>query len=330
MAISYVGAGTGVSAQAASVTVPLPAGQLLKDLLIVIVSSVSTNTAITCLTAGWTPQLVNFGLSGGLGVFTKISTGPSETTPVVTRVGQTNGIRAFMIAYRGAGGIDTTSLYTFQNSTIFGWTHTAQLVTNYPNEPIITLFQNGPTATGSGHTGYASFTNSGEANFGTTLIGGFVSTAAALPGMYAIQETRATPGLSSSTRRGQMLPNTSVTYWLAISFSIAPASIVIPSSSIQVFPSLGYTFPLELSFAAPPIPADRIQSNDSIGITFPIQTDIEILPSIVPIELFNDTIVLSYPVELSVEQNLIDFTGKAQTYSPISITSPLELSVSRM
>jgi len=326
MAISYVGAGSNVSgnaASAASVVVPLVATQLLKDLLIVIVSSSSPTINIICPTAGWTTQITQYHTSGGLAIFTKISTGPSETAPTITRAGATDGIRAFMIAYRGAGGIDTISSRNNSGSASLGWTHSAQLLTTYPSEPVVYLFQNGPTATGSGHTGYASL----AANSGTTVVGALVSTAAALPGIYVLQETLATPSLSSATRRAEMLPNTSYTNWLSFTISIAPASIVIPSSSIELYSSLAYNFPLELSFNAPPIPAGRIQSNDSIGITFPLEIDIDILPNTTPIELFNDTIVLSYPVELSVEQKLIDFTGKAETYSPISTSFPVELSV---
>ena len=67
-------------------------------------------------------------------------------------------------------------------------------------------------------------------------------------------------------------------------------------------------------------------SNDLEAVAYPLQTSVPVSSVLLPFS--NDLEAVSYPVELSVEQKLIDnFSNKTQTYTPISITSPLELSV---
>jgi hypothetical protein len=190
MAISFIGAGT--VGTGTNPTAGIPPSILKDDLLLIVTSGSATPTTPT----GWTPVSTQ-GAGQFLTVFFKFATA-SEANVSLTQTGTSS--RAVMLAYRGAGGIETRPAF----ATGTGTTVTPNtLTTTYSNDYVISLYACAVTAT----TWTANASTTSRVNSAPT---------AALTGLLIADELKAAIGLS--TARAATLAASRA--WSALSIAI--------------------------------------------------------------------------------------------------------------
>jgi hypothetical protein len=169
MAISFVAAGAVVTGT--SLSVPVPAGYVKDDLLLIVLS----DRAVIAAPAGWTTALSTTSIL----VFYKFA---SSVETAATLSGTVTLSKAVMLAYRGVGAIEIVPTITTGTGTT---ATTPTLTTTYANDFVLSIF------------GCASSVTSFSNPSGTTTRINSAATAA-VRGLLIADELKATAGVSTA------------------------------------------------------------------------------------------------------------------------------------
>ena len=177
MAIYFVAAGTVTPTVIGTTTVPMPSGYAAGDALILIVTG---GTATVATPAGWTLVAAQGAMtySEYFTVFSKTSTASESSVAITTVVSYG---RASILAYRGGYGFEIVPAFTAASSVS---ATTSAMSISQPNTTIISMY--------GMNTGARTWT----APASTTTRINAASTASSL-GFLIVDETQATPGLST-------------------------------------------------------------------------------------------------------------------------------------